>query len=274
MTNYAHSNVKFYAYTVFTLAGLSFVTAGFLVPSALSYAKSESIRYTNEAKQGQGSEAALDYRMAVLLDSHNEAAAVGLARVYLAGGRSDEALKLLDGVGENEEGLRLRTLTLTELNRYSDAKISADKLVAHGNEADMLLAAATYKLGGYKTELAALDTRLTSVEALQGLSRLKAGEITEALELRSLGLPQSSSAILVKLPPSTPRSLALGESLLQKGDKDSLAQATDYLSNGIKLDPANIELRQMYSKVLRAQKKVDEADAQDALVLRLRQGKL
>jgi tetratricopeptide (TPR) repeat protein len=250
------------------------VAAGFVIPNVNAYAQSESTRYTVAALNGQGSEAALDYQLAALLDSHNEAAAVGLARVYLAQGRTDEAMSLLERVGDNQDGLRLRTQTLTELGKYDQTKPVVDKLMLHGNEGDILLAAAVYKLGDYKTELASLDTRLTSVEALQALSRLRAGEITEALELRVLGLPVSSSALLVKLPPSTLRSQALGESLLAKGDKDSLSVAADYLSAGIKLDPSNIELRTTYANVLRAQKQLDSASLQDKLILRLRQGKL
>ena len=119
-----------------------------------------------------------------------------------------------------------------------------------------------------------MDSHLTSVEALQALARLRAGEITEAVELRVLGLPVSSSALLVKLPASVPRNLALGESLLANGDKESLSMSADYLTAGINLDPSDIELRVTYGNVLRAQKKVSEADAQDKLVLRLRQGKL
>ena len=274
MSNYRPSNTKFYIVTTITLAGSAFVAAGFVVPSVQGYAKSESTRYTVAAINGQGSEAALDYRLAALLDSHNEAAAVGLARVYLAQGRSEEAMSLLERVGENQDGLRLRTQTLTELGKYDRAKPVADKLFAHGNEGDVLLAAAVYKLGDYKPELAAMDSHLTSVEALQALARLRAGEITEAVELRVLGLPVSSSALLVKLPASVPRNLALGESLLANGDKESLSMSADYLTAGINLDPSDIELRVTYGNVLRAQKKVSEADAQDKLVLRLRQGKL
>ncbi len=100
MSNSANSKNKLYLVTAITLAGSAFLGAGFVVPSLQAYAKSESTRYTVAAINGKGSEAALDYRMAVLLDDHNEAAAVGLARVYVAQGRSDEALNLLDRVGE------------------------------------------------------------------------------------------------------------------------------------------------------------------------------
>ncbi|MEO7617330.1 MAG: hypothetical protein ABIS59_00645 [Candidatus Saccharibacteria bacterium] len=270
----SQSNLKFYFVSTITLAGSAFVAAGFVIPSGIGYAKSQSTRYTVAAINEKGSEAALDYRLATVLDSDNEAAAVGLARVYLAQGRSAEAMELLVRVGENQDGLRLRAQTLTELAKYDQAKAVADKLLLHGNEADMLLAAAVYKLGNYTSELAALDGRLTSVEALQAVSRLKAGNLSLALELRVLGLPVSSSTLLVKLSTSTPRNFALGDILLQKGDKMSLAQAADYLVAGIKLDPANIELRNKYGEVLRAQKLGSEADLQDTLVLRLRQGKL
>jgi tetratricopeptide (TPR) repeat protein len=199
---------------------------------------------------------------------------IGYARVYLAQGRSAEAMELLARVGENQDGLRLRMQILTELAKYDQAKPIADKLLLHGNEADILLAASVYKLGNHTTELAALDSRLTSVEALQALSRLKAGNLSLAFELRALGLPVTSSTLLVKLPDSTPRNLALGGILLQKGDKASLVQAAAYLEMGIKLDPANIELRSKYGEVLRAEKMNNEADVQDKLVLRLRQGKL
>ena len=274
MSNSTNSNLKFYVVSTVTLAGSAFVAAGFVVPSAQGYARNESIRYTVAALNGRGPEAALDYRLAALLDSHNEAAAVGLARVYLAQGRTEEAMSLLERVGENQDGLRLRTQTLTELGKYDQAKPVADKLLAHGNEGDVLLAAAVYRLGDYKTELAALDGHLTSVEALQALSRLKAGTISEALQLRALSLPVSSSTLLMKLSPSTPRNLALGESYLAKGDKTSLTQAANLLSAGIKLDPASVELRTMYAKVLRAEKLEDQASLQDKLILRLRQGKL
>lgn len=274
MSNSEPSNTKLYLVSTITLAGSAFVAAGFVVPGVQAYAKSESTRYTVAALNGQGSEAALDYRLAALLDSHNEAAAVGLARVYIAQGRSQEALALLDRVGDNQDGMRLNIQTLTELGKYDQAKAIADKLITDKNEGDVLLAGAVYALGGYKTELDALDSRLTSVHALQALSRLRAGNFTLALELRSLGLPVSSSALIVKLPPSTPRNLALGQMLLAKGDKNSLSQSADYISAGIKLDPANVELRTTYADVLRAQKQPEAAWEQDRLILRLRKGKL
>jgi tetratricopeptide (TPR) repeat protein len=270
----SRSNLKFYVVSTITLAGSAFVAAGFVIPSSIGYAKSQSTRYTVAAINEQGTEAALDYRLAAFLDSNNEAAAVGLARVYLAQGRSAEAMELLARVGENQDGLRLRTQILTEVAKYDQAKPIADKLILHGNEADILLAAAVYKLGDYRSGLGALDGHLTSAEALQALTRLKTGEVSEALELHVLGLPISSSTLLVKLPDSTPRNLALGDILLQKGDKASLAQAVEYLLAGIKLDPANIELRYKYGEVLQAQKLASEADLQNKLVLRLKQGKL
>ena len=270
----SRSNSKFYAYTVFTLAGCAFVAAGFVLPQAIVYAKSESARYTVAALNEQGTEAAIDYRLAYALDNSNEAAAVGMARIYLANSQSTEAMKLLSRIGDNPDGLRLRLQTLTELGRYSDAKATADKLVARKHEGDIVLAAAVYNLGGYTSQLASLDGRVSSVEALQALSRLNAGQLPEALELQALGLPVSSSNLLKKLPPSTTRSLVLGKILLAKGDTESLSFASDYLTAGIKLDPANIEIRTTYAKVLRAQKKVIDAYAQDKFILRLRQGKL
>lgn len=269
----SHPNTKLYLVTTITLAGSAFVTASFIVPSVQGYAKSESTRYTVAALNGKGSEAALNYRLAAFLDSRNEAAAVGLARVYLAQGRTKEALTLLDRVGDNEDGLRLNAQTLIELGKYDQAKPVADKLTTGKNEGDTLLAGAVYTLGGYKAELTALDSRLKSVEALQALSRLRAGDLPLALELRVLGLPVSSSALLVKLPPSVPRSLALGQMLLAKGDKGSLSEASDFLSEGIKLDPANIGLRKMYVEILRAQKQFESASSQEKLIIRLEQGK-
>jgi thioredoxin-like negative regulator of GroEL len=274
MSSSNNSNIKFYAYSVITLAGSAFMAAGFVVPQALGYAKSESTRYAVAALNEQGSEAAIDYRLAYALDHSNEAAAVGLSRVYLASSQSREAMQLLGRIGDNADGLRLRLQTLIELGMYAEAKSTADKLAAGKNEGDIVLVAAVYALGGYKSELALLDGRLSSVEALQALSRLNAGQLPEALELQALGLPVSSSTLLMKLAPSTPRSLALGQILLAKGDKDSLAQASDYLSAGIKLDPSDIELRATYADVLRAQKQLEAALAQDKLVLRLKQGRL
>ena len=274
MSNSQASNLKLYSVSAVTLVGSAFVAAGFVVPSLQSYAKSESTRYTVAAIKGQGSEAVIDYQLAASLDNHNEAAAVGLARVYLALGRSDEAMRLLERIGKNQGGLRLRAQTLTELGKYEQARSTVGTLLVHGNEGDSLLAAAIYKLGNYNAELGGLDSRLTSVEALQALSRIRAGNLPLALELRALGLPVSSSTLLMKLPNSTPRNLALGEMLLAKGDKDSLSQAADYLSAGIKLDPSSVELRTVFANVLRAQKKTIEADEQDKLILRLRQGKL
>jgi tetratricopeptide (TPR) repeat protein len=274
MSNSEHSNSKLILVSTITLAGSAFVAAGLIVPQVQAYAKSESTRYTVAALNGKGSEAALNYRFASLLDSHNEAAAVGLARVYLAQGRSQEALALLDRVGDNIDGLRLNVQTLTELGKYEQAKPKADKLSNSKNEGDILLGAAVYQLGGNTSELASLDSRLTSVEALQALSRLRAGDLPLALELRALGLPVSSSALLVKLPESTQRNLALSQLLLSKGDKDSLSQAANYLASGIKLDPANIELRSTFADVLQAEKQLDGASNQDKIVLRLKQGKL
>jgi tetratricopeptide (TPR) repeat protein len=274
MSSYTNSNRKFYAYTAFTLAGSAFVAAGFVLPHAISYAKSESVRYTVAALNEKGSEAAINYRLAYALDSSNQSAAIGLARIYLANGQSTEAMKLLDRVGDNADGLKLRVQTLTELGQYENAKGYADKLARSKSEGDILLAGAVYALGNYNEQLAALDGRLSSIEALEGLSRLRAGDLPRALELRSLGLPVSSSALMVKLPPSVPRNLALGQYLLAKGDQDSLAKAQDYLEIGIKLDPANIELRQTYAAVLSTQKQIDAASVQDKLVLRLKQGKL
>lgn len=274
MSNYPASNLKFYVVSTITLAGSAFVAAGFVVPSGIGYTKSQSTRYTVAALNERGSEAAIDYRLAAFLDPNNEVAAVGLARIYISQGRTNEAMSVLERVGDNQDGLRLRTKTFVELGKYDQAKPFASKLLAQGSEADTLLAAAAYKLGDYKPELSALDTRLTSVEALQALARLRAGNISEALELGVLGLPLSTSALLVKLPASTPRNLALGDIFLQKGDKASLIQAADYLQAGIKLDPASIELRNKYVEVLRSQKLESDAILQDKLILRLRQGRL
>lgn len=273
MSRYTNSNTKLYLISIITLAGSAFVAAGFVVPRAQDYAKRESTRYTVQAINGQGIEAALDYKLAASLDSKNEAAAIGLARVYLSQGQTIKAVELLERVGDNQDGLKLRAQTLTELGNYAKAKISVDRLASNGNDSDRVLAAAVYKLGGYNTELEALDSRLTSVEALQALSRIKAGQISEALELRALGLPVSAAALLVKIPLSTPRNIALGQLLLAKGDTASLSQAASYLVDGIKLDPANVDLRTTFADVLRAQNEPIAAQKQDKFVLRLRQGK-
>ena len=72
MSSSTNSNLKFAAYTVITLAGMSFVAAGFVIPQAIDYARTASIHYAATAIGEEGSEAAIDYRLAYALDDTPE----------------------------------------------------------------------------------------------------------------------------------------------------------------------------------------------------------
>lgn len=274
MSRSTNSNRKFYVYTTITLAGSAFIAAAFVMPATTALAKSESTQYAAAATSEQGSMAALDYQLAYTLDHTNQAAAVGLAQIYLASGHSNQALKLLSRAGESPYILRLRLQTLTELARYPEAKPIADKMASTLNEPDILLAAAFYSITGDQAQMDAADAHLSSVGALQAMFRLKAGLLPRALELRDLGLPVSSRAMLVKLPPSAPRNLALAEILQQQGDSASLSQAAAYITAAINLDPANIKLRQVLVSVLKAQHKSAAAAAQEVIIQKLSQGNI
>lgn len=254
-------------------------------------APSQSQRLVQAASRANGGEAEVDYHLATWLDPRNTSARLGLARAQIAAGRPDEALSALRRAGEGSEATRLRIRAYLELGRYTAAADTAAQLTrpaaSHATsrpearrreasptpDADLTLAAAAAILASRPSDAATLTFRLSSPEALQRVKRLQAGKESLATELYALGLLRSSSAILLPLPTSFERNLLLGRIRYAQHTAAALAEASDFLTSALALNPSSLEARRLLGTVYRDQRNVTAAQHQASLIAKLASGR-
>jgi putative thioredoxin len=132
-----------------------------------------------EAQRVEGSDAALaekQYRKALELDRRNEAASVGLARVLIGQGKEEEALTLLEEVGETgpaaKEAQRLRSVADLQRNarKFGDEKALRERVAKEPKNGQ-----ARYELGSLLAAQSKYD------EALEML--LSAAELDHKLAM-------------------------------------------------------------------------------------------
>src|SRR6185369_9119784 len=190
------TQTAFFALSCLTLVSAASALALIWNPAhtaVASTAKSQAARLIGEASAADSAEAAVDYQLATWLDPANLAGYLGIARIQIAAGHAETALKALDQAGEGSEASNLRIRTLIELGRTNEAADRAVPLAAPGSsDADIILAALAYALAGRTGDITALTPLVSTPQAAQRIARAEAGNVPLAGELYASGLPESS----------------------------------------------------------------------------------
>ncbi len=245
-------------------------------------AHEQSNRFAHQAGQtSDRGEAALKFRLAAWLDPNNPSTQLSLAQLDLAAGQPDQALKRLAQVGEgtnpnSQSATQLRIRTLLELGRYSQAADTATDWMTTTHpqsDSDLVLAGLVYALADRTSDLTNLLASTTSPQAAQSLRRAQTGGILLAAELYATGLPNSSSALLIKQPPSYIRNLLLARLRYSRHTLADLNQAASYLITALRLNPSGLQAHQLLARVYRDQNKLPAASEQDILITKLQAGR-
>jgi thioredoxin-like negative regulator of GroEL len=273
MSNSQPSSTKFWILAA-TILVASATSLAALWPVARTTARAESAKLVREGDQASGSEAATDYLLATKLDATNHRAYARLADSQIASGQPEDALASLKRAGEGSDVEQLQVRTLIELGRTTDAANEAAVLTdPDRTDSDLTLAALAFAAAGRNADATALIPRVKSPETGQHIKRSAGSSITLASELYAAGLLKSSSAILVKLPPSYERNFLLARIRYTQHSTSSLAEATDLLAEAVSTNPSSLEGRELLAKVLYEQNRPVEAAAQDTLAAKLRAGR-
>jgi cytochrome c-type biogenesis protein CcmH/NrfG len=236
--------------------------------------RAQAAKLIGEAASASPPEAAVNYKIATWLDPSNQAGYLGLARIQIAAGNAETALKALERAGEGSEAASLRVRTLIELGRTTEAADRAATLAAAGRpDADIILAAITYALAGRTGDILALIPLVASPEAAGRINRIAAGEMPLAGELYANGLPESSRSLLAKLPMSFERNLLLARLHYDQHTPESLVTATDLLKLAVALNPGNAEAHKFLAAVYTERKLPAEAATQSELAQKLTGGR-
>jgi predicted Zn-dependent protease len=239
-------------------------------PVAQTTRKTQAKKFITEASSVTPAEALTDYQLAIWLDPSNEVGYLNLAQIQVATGQSARAVNTLSRAGEGTQAMKLKVRTLLELGRYSAAADSSLQLARTGrSDSDHLLAATAYMLAGRTSELALLDTTITSPDALQRLLRIEFGNLPLAKELYAVGLPDSSRALLLKLPVSFERNFLLGQISYQMHSSTELVAASKYLATAASLNPADLNVHQLLAQVYQNMGLATDSMAQISLIKRL-----
>lgn len=241
-SNMSQSKVSTAAFiSLATLVVLASATAlAYSWPYAQGAARGESSRLVGDAARAKPTEALADYQLAVWLDPASIKAKLGLAAAQIKASQAEAALVTLEGAGQGSEAADLRLRANIELGRTDPG-----------------------------SGLAALIGRQDSPEAVQALDRAEAGQLPLAVELYAAGLPESSSAILLKLPTSFERNLLLARINYDRHTLNSLVVATDNLSVAVALNPSDISAHRLYATVLAERGLNAESSHQTDLIRRL-----
>ncbi len=270
----SRSNVGFWL-----AAGLITVSAAGLAASAwplvMATAHTQSDRLFEAGKTAQGSEAQLNFDLAVRLNPSNQPAALELARTQIAAGQSQQATRTLGRAGEGTEALRLRLKSQLELGRLNDAAASANKLattVSTTND-DLVLAALTNILNANSERNQNLVGRITAPEAAGRVAAAQSDKITLARELYASGLLESSKRLLVKQPPSYERDYLLANIDYTQPTSDNLTSAEKHATTAVALNPVSQPARQLLIRILNASDKTEAAAKQQRLLAQLKSGR-
>jgi Tfp pilus assembly protein PilF len=267
------SNVKFLILTFLVIIATASALAASW-PYAHTAAQAQASNLIGEAGTANSAEAATDYQLATWLDPANPASYVGLAQTQILAGQAGAALVTLDRAGEGSAAAALRLRTLMELGRTNEAADQATALATHTrSDADIILASLADDLAGRTTDLPVLIPLVSSPEAAQRISHAGSGKLALAAELYASGLPESSRALLTKLPPSFKRDLLLGQIYYARHTESDLASATAYLESAVAFNPSDIPTRQLLASVYSDRQLTTESSNQTALVEKLSSGK-
>jgi hypothetical protein len=166
---------------------------------------------------------------------------------------------------------RLKVRQLIEQGSTAAAVTAADELLVHSStESDRLLAGFAYILAGNTARIDDTEARLAHSQTLQRLQRAKSGTLPLALEMAAIGLQNSSERLLIKLPDSFLRDIALGDIYAGRA---SYRQAKTSYTAAAALNPADIPVRQKLASALRRLNQDSATAAQDQLIAKLRAGR-
>ncbi|HSH31730.1 MAG TPA: tetratricopeptide repeat protein [Candidatus Saccharimonadales bacterium] len=255
--------------------------------------------------------AAVNYRMASLLQPTNPEIITKLADAYLSLNRPDEAVKTLRRLPKGEGSAKIAdiqfrsgqfeaavatldqllkdkqlpaTLTaksraLLELDRADQAIEAAKQAVSYGLGDDQaaLQLGLSYAASGKSQELAALISSLRPLAARQTLETAQAGQVTAAKILYAQGLLRSSQRILAKTPVLNSEGyllLAKIELAQREPNQSELTAAKDHLVKGLAIDPGNLELHRTLKDVYRQLGDQAGFERESDLVNQLETGKI
>lgn len=273
MYAYSNSNIKYLPITTAAILASAAVLA-MAWPHVVAAAHAEAARLIEQAPQTGAAEATSFYRLASTLDPGNRESYLGLAKIQIATGQSEAALRSLKHAGEETETLRLRLKTLVELGNFSGASLLADALAQPGaSDADIILSGLAYALAERTGDIDALLSRVASPEAAQRLARAKAGNVTLAAELYASGLPNSSRTFAEKLPVSFKRNVLLGRISYAQNTRESLVAATGYFSSACTINPGDLSAHELLADVFAVRGMVAESSTQTILVQKIRSGR-
>jgi tetratricopeptide (TPR) repeat protein len=213
-------------------------------PHVQSAAHHQAASLVGEAATANSAEAMADYRLAVRLDPTNIAAKLGLARTQIKAGQAEAALTTLKSAGEGSEASQLRVRTLIELGRIDAA-----------------------------TGLLALIGLQNAPDAAQHVARVQAGTLSLAAELYAAGLPNSSSALLLKQPISFTRNILLARIAIDRHTAADLTAASDNLATAVTINPSDAQAHRLFASVLADRGLTDESAQQTQLADRIESGR-
>jgi hypothetical protein len=229
----------------------------------------------SDAGRAGAAEAETDFKLATLLDPSNRLAYIGLARVQIQAGSSEQALGSLARAGDNGESQRLKVQALLELSRYNEAADTAAILSTPAvvPSADLSLSALAMILAGRTNYADSLIARLPAAGDQQTLQRAQSSRLALAHELYERGLLSSADATLRPQVPSLERNLLLARVGYTRNTPGSLAEAATLLAQAVTFSPASLETRQLLESVYRAQNNFAAASAQTTQISHLKSGR-
>lgn len=211
---------------------------------------------------------------ALKLNPDNQDAKIALAKTKLEQGKTDEALKLLASVN-NVETARLRLTYYAEKGSLAEAKMAADYLATKATDSvDQLIAGLVLCETKDAAAASQLIARMSDSKAAQRLKSAGASTLSLALEMRAIGLENSSNRVISAVPRNVTRDLAWADALSGGNKTADLTAARDLYAGIVAGNPADIDTRDKLARILARLGDTEAANAQLKLVDKLRSGKL
>lgn len=251
-------------------AGLAF-SWPFISTKTQAYADQQAHRLIANATGRTPAEAAVNYRLASWLQPSNSSPRLKLARLQVASGQADAALKTLEKAGQGREAVELQLRILLEQGRTSEAANKAGSLTVE--TIDLRLIASAYMLAERPSEVTSLSAKIPE-ELKPAITRIQIGGLPLAQELYANQLPQSSQRVLMKQAASFEQSFLLGQISYDYHSPTALVAATKSLLQAIEFNPASIEARELLSRIYADRDMPTESATQAQIAEKLRAGKL
>jgi hypothetical protein len=276
MSNWRPSNVKFWI-----TAGVTVTAAAGLVASAWPlthhYLTDQATALERAGELTDGNEAALNFRLAAILDPGSGVNAWHYASVRLESGDATGALSVLNRArvqSESSSAKTVRMQALLETGQNAQAgEVAHNLLSSHPNEDQITQAALVLAAVGKGSDVAALEARVSSPEAAGRRHWATAGNLAVADALAASGLLRSSRALLLHTPESAPREIRLASLESISKTKSDWVSAARHYEIYLAAMPADAKTRLAYANLLDKLKRPNDADLQRQLASDLQNGR-